>query len=270
MAAFSEDETVTRLCDEVEDASFVPARNPPPPPRLVISAEEHAAASWAWFESVGRPTQWVAPLVGYSEPAFRLLCRQYGAEMASTPMLDAGGLVHSAYYRSQHAPLCFSGDGGRAAWSARDRPLIVQLGGSEPSQLGEVGRYNGMADQDLIPSQRYQSHSSPLVCCARLRRSPRAPCTWTRSRRVGGVRRCATTPTASRVEGRALHRTHSDAARRRKGFASDPLRCLDRRTVAPRPRWRHVRRRTGLPFAFSLLRAAQHGMPAALRRAQEG
>merc|ERR1712138_265225 len=32
--------------------------------------------AWRWYESIGAPKLFVAPLVGYSEPAFRLLCRR--------------------------------------------------------------------------------------------------------------------------------------------------------------------------------------------------
>ena len=81
--------------------------------------------AWKWYESIGAPKLFVAPLVGYSEPAFRLLCRSYGADIASTPMIDAAGYVASERYRAE-----FAFTGGTA-----DRPLTVQLGGSEPGPL---------------------------------------------------------------------------------------------------------------------------------------
>ena len=81
--------------------------------------------AWKWYESIGAPKLFVAPLVGYSEPAFRLLCRSYGADIASTPMIDAAGYVASERYRAE-----FAFTGGTA-----DRPLTVQLGGSEPAPL---------------------------------------------------------------------------------------------------------------------------------------
>ena len=56
--------------------------------------------AWKWYESIGAPKLFVAPLVGYSEPAFRLLCRSYGADIASTPMIDAAGYVASERYRA--------------------------------------------------------------------------------------------------------------------------------------------------------------------------
>ena len=83
-------------------------------------------AAWAWYASIGSPRLFVAPLVGYSEPAFRVLCRRYGAECCSTPMIDAAGYVASERYRNEFA---FSG-------GSEDRPLTVQFGGSDPGTLG--------------------------------------------------------------------------------------------------------------------------------------
>ena len=72
--------------------------------------------AWRWYESIGAPKLFVAPLVGYSEPAFRLLCRSYGADIASTPMIDAAGYVASERYRAE-----FAFTGGK-----EDRPLTTQ------------------------------------------------------------------------------------------------------------------------------------------------
>lgn len=43
----------------------------------------------------GRPSLWLAPMVGQSEPAFRMLCRKYGATLCTTPMIDPAGYVRS-------------------------------------------------------------------------------------------------------------------------------------------------------------------------------
>ena len=47
-------------------------------------AERHASEAWKWFKSVGSPKFWLAPMVGQSECAFRMLVRNYGATMCST------------------------------------------------------------------------------------------------------------------------------------------------------------------------------------------
>eukprot|EP00802_Teleaulax_amphioxeia_P015804 Tamp_15904.p1 GENE.Tamp_15904~~Tamp_15904.p1 ORF type:complete len:398 (+),score=71.40 Tamp_15904:111-1196(+) len=62
-------------------------------------------------------------MVGQSEPAFRMLCRAQGCAVCSTEMIDAAGYARSERYRAQYP------------FAAADRPLIVQLGGSDPSDL---------------------------------------------------------------------------------------------------------------------------------------
>jgi tRNA-dihydrouridine synthase 1 len=93
--------------------------------RCLTGAEldAHVAAAHAWFESIGSPRLWVAPLVGYSDLSFRQLAREAGAHIASTQMLDAGGYCLSEGYRGFHD---LERDSG---------PLVVQLGGSRPHQL---------------------------------------------------------------------------------------------------------------------------------------
>ena len=97
-------------------------------PRAAPARLARKEAAWAWYRSIGSPRLFVAPLVGYSEPAFRVLCRRYGAECCSTPMIDAAGYAASARYREEYA---FTGGG-------EDRPLTVQLGGSDPAALARA------------------------------------------------------------------------------------------------------------------------------------
>ena len=58
-------------------------------------AAAHVVAGWAWFDRLQRPQYWLAPLVGLSEPAFRLLARRHGAHICSTEMIDAAGYSKS-------------------------------------------------------------------------------------------------------------------------------------------------------------------------------
>ena len=62
----------------------------------------HHETSWRFFrEQLGSPRYWCAPMVGASELAFRMMVRKYGASIATTPMIAAGGYVQSASYREQ-------------------------------------------------------------------------------------------------------------------------------------------------------------------------
>ena len=94
--------------------------------------------AWAWYASIGSPKLFVAPLVGYSEPAFRVLCRTLGAQCCSTPMIDAAGYAASPRYRAEYA---FSG-------GAADRPLTAQLGGSDPAALARCLLYTSPSPRD--------------------------------------------------------------------------------------------------------------------------
>lgn len=70
---------------------------------------------------------WLAPLAGYSDLPFRLLCREYGARVCETEMVSSRGLV----YETQ-------GTGKLLRSVAADRPLVVQLFGGDPSCMAEA------------------------------------------------------------------------------------------------------------------------------------
>ena len=63
---------------------------------------------------------WLAPLAGYSDLPFRLLCREHGCRVAVTEMVSAKGLIYQS-----------PGTQELLMTSAGDEPLVVQLFGSE-------------------------------------------------------------------------------------------------------------------------------------------
>ncbi|MDZ7641654.1 MAG: tRNA dihydrouridine synthase DusB [Desulfurivibrio sp.] len=78
-----------------------------------------------------------APLAGYSDLPFRLLCREYGAGLCYSEMLSCHGLV-----RRQPATL------EMLATTAAERPLIMQLFGAEPEVMGEAAAILGQLPID--------------------------------------------------------------------------------------------------------------------------
>ena len=58
-----------------------------------------------------------------------MLCRAHGCDMCSTEMIDAAGYARSERYRAQYP------------FIAGDRPLVVQLGGSNPEDLATAATY---------------------------------------------------------------------------------------------------------------------------------
>jgi tRNA-dihydrouridine synthase B len=67
---------------------------------------------------------WLAPLAGFSDLAFRLLCRDYGCCAAFTEMISAKGLIYQTRNTLELLDTC-----------PLDSPLIVQIYGSDPVDI---------------------------------------------------------------------------------------------------------------------------------------
>lgn len=72
---------------------------------------------------------WLAPLAGYSDLPFRLLCREQGAAVCETEMVSAKGLFYEASATSAFLASC-----------PEDQPLVVQLFGGDEKCVGEAVR----------------------------------------------------------------------------------------------------------------------------------
>lgn len=75
----------------------------------------------------GRP--WLAPLAGYSDLPFRLLCRERGAAVCVTEMISAKGLCYPGSRTPELLASC-----------PADQPLVVQLFGGEKESLAQSVR----------------------------------------------------------------------------------------------------------------------------------
>lgn len=73
---------------------------------------------------------WLAPLAGFSDLPFRLLCRELGAACAVTEMVSAKGL----FYDSRNTKRLL-------ATIPTDTPLVVQLFGADPDYLRRAVEY---------------------------------------------------------------------------------------------------------------------------------
>lgn len=70
---------------------------------------------------------WLAPLAGYSDLAFRLLCREQGCSVAVTEMVSAKGLIYGSPGTQDLLQTC-----------PEDSPLVVQLFGADSFFLGQA------------------------------------------------------------------------------------------------------------------------------------
>ena len=108
-------------------------------PHLTLEQRQH----W-WRESLGAPRFVMAPMVLQGELAYRLLARQHGCELCYSPMLPASAFLASAVATDPENPDT-GGPATQDAWFTSlagrlDRPLLVQLGGSELDELVAAAR----------------------------------------------------------------------------------------------------------------------------------
>nr|MBF0222113.1 tRNA dihydrouridine synthase DusB [Desulfobulbaceae bacterium] len=81
----------------------------------------------------------LAPLAGYTDLPFRLLCREYGAALVFSEMISCHGLVYD-----QKKTLSM------LASHLDERPVAMQLFGSEPDIMGEAAKIIAEHPIDII------------------------------------------------------------------------------------------------------------------------
>jgi len=95
-----------------------------------------------FWRSIGSPSRIVAPMVDQSELSFRHLCRQYGADLAYSPMLHGKSVAEQAAFLERFFTT-----------NPADRPLFVQFCGHDPDLLlaaaKRVERYCDAVDLNL-------------------------------------------------------------------------------------------------------------------------
>jgi len=81
----------------------------------------------------------LAPLAGYSDLPFRLLCRQFGAALCCTEMISCHGLVRDKKKTLQMTRTV-----------PEERPVALQLFGADPEKMGEAAAIVSGMDVDII------------------------------------------------------------------------------------------------------------------------
>jgi tRNA-dihydrouridine synthase B len=86
-----------------------------------------------------RNALFVAPMAGITDRPFRRLARRYGAALAVSEMVSA----RPALRESRKTRL-------RMDHAGEERPVSVQIAGSEPAELAEAARHNAALGADII------------------------------------------------------------------------------------------------------------------------
>ena len=102
--------------------------------RLNGAAESSVIAEkktgYEWFRNIGSPKFVVAPMVDQSDLGYRMLCREYGAQLVYTQMFNAGMFAEQEQYRVKEFVTC-----------SGDRPLIVQFAGHDPALILKAAKF---------------------------------------------------------------------------------------------------------------------------------
>jgi tRNA-dihydrouridine synthase B len=81
----------------------------------------------------------LAPLAGYTDLPFRLLCRQYGASLCYTEMISCHGLVYDKTMTLQMTRTV-----------PEEKPVALQLFGADPVRMGEAAEIVSHMNIDVI------------------------------------------------------------------------------------------------------------------------
>ena len=118
---------------------------PLPPISITPQKPVDPTAGYTFWRSIGSPRFVVAPMVNQSELAYRILCRQHGAQLTYTPMLHSTLFSTVPKYRTDHY-----------SSHPSDRPLFVQFCGDNPLTLLSAAR--------LLPAGTYDAVDLNLGC----------------------------------------------------------------------------------------------------------
>ena len=81
----------------------------------------------------------LAPMEDVTDPAFRLLCKGFGADMVYTEFVSADALIRNVKRTEQKLTL-----------HDEERPVAIQLYGREPDAMAEAARISEEANPDII------------------------------------------------------------------------------------------------------------------------
>ena len=81
----------------------------------------------------------LAPMEDVTDPAFRLLCKQFGADLVYTEFISADALIRNVK-RSEQKLTIFEGE----------RPVAIQLYGREPEPMAEAAKIAESANPEII------------------------------------------------------------------------------------------------------------------------
>lgn len=99
-----------------------------------------------WARKNNKPLLILAPMAGYTDSAFRQLCRSYGADIVMTELVSADAIAYGKLCISYHVSSIRAEGKNRntaelLSFNNAERPLVVQLFGKYPEKFAKAAKW---------------------------------------------------------------------------------------------------------------------------------
>jgi len=111
-----------------------------------------------FWQKLKKPIIAIAPMAGYTDSAFRFICRKYGADVAYTEMISADAL----YYDSKKTLKMLE-------FNKKEKPVVCQLFGKRPDmfpkavEIVEKAGYDGIDINFGCPARKVVAHGGGVT-----------------------------------------------------------------------------------------------------------
>ena len=102
-----------------------------------------------WLRKKDRPNLILAPMAGYTDSAFRLLCREMGADIVMTELVSADAIFHNKKIKNKIEKIknveadLFDSDKTLSLmkFNKKERPIVIQLFGKYPEKFAFAAKW---------------------------------------------------------------------------------------------------------------------------------
>ena len=106
-----------------------------------------------WLRKDNRPNLVLSPMAGYTDSAFRQICKEFGANILMTELISADGIFHNKNLKSQISNLKSTPQNKKNIFLRQDktlalmqfekveRPIVVQLFGKYPEKFAFAAKW---------------------------------------------------------------------------------------------------------------------------------
>ena len=88
---------------------------------------------------LGEKPVFLAPMEDVTDPAFRLMCKRFGADLVYTEFVSSDALVRSVNKTMQKLAIC-----------DEERPVAIQIYGKDPGAMADAARIVEEARPDIL------------------------------------------------------------------------------------------------------------------------